>query len=173
MSSRACRRSGSALPSHPSPRSSAQSSRGRDRSKKRLLLGGRRVRHDAHLLGSAVAGERPQIAPHREVDVRVATGRSKGRQHWPGDLPPSSEPLELPRPHPNPEWTPVLVSSLIRRAGRCEMQPTSPTATSVLSALTQERILDLARVFGVRLRATASITKRQLAQTPTHPRVRS
>jgi len=39
----------------------------------------------------------------------------------------------------------------------------APTATSTLAALTQQRILDLARVFGVRLRST-SATKKQMAQ---------
>ena len=43
------------------------------------------------------------------------------------------------------------------------MTGTDPTPASVLSALTQPRILDLARVFGVRLRSTSS-TKKQLAQ---------
>ncbi len=44
------------------------------------------------------------------------------------------------------------------------MTPTTPTPASTLCALTQQRILDLARVFGVRLRST-SATKKQLAQT--------
>ncbi len=43
------------------------------------------------------------------------------------------------------------------------MTATTPTPASTLSALTQQRILDLARVFGVRLRST-STTKKQLAQ---------
>ncbi|MCC7543037.1 MAG: DEAD/DEAH box helicase [Deltaproteobacteria bacterium] len=42
-------------------------------------------------------------------------------------------------------------------------QTTSPTSASVLGALTQPRILDLARLFGVRLRAGAASQKRQLA----------
>ena len=43
------------------------------------------------------------------------------------------------------------------------MTAPDPTPASVLSALTQPRILDLARVFGVRLRST-SVTKKQLAE---------
>src|SRR5262245_56030391 len=42
------------------------------------------------------------------------------------------------------------------------MTTTTPTPASALGALTQQRILDLARVFGVRLRST-SATKKQLA----------
>src|SRR5690242_17484776 len=42
------------------------------------------------------------------------------------------------------------------------------TPTSVLAVLTQKRILDLARVFGVRLRST-SATKTQLAQLLSAP----
>jgi hypothetical protein len=43
------------------------------------------------------------------------------------------------------------------------MTATTPTPASTLGVLTQQRILDLARVFGVRLRST-STTKTQLAQ---------
>jgi hypothetical protein len=43
------------------------------------------------------------------------------------------------------------------------MTATGPTLSSVLAVLTQQRILDLARVFGVRLRST-SASKRHLAQ---------
>src|SRR5689334_2720059 len=44
------------------------------------------------------------------------------------------------------------------------MTATTPTPASVLGALTQHRILDLARVFGARLRST-SATKKELAQS--------
>jgi SNF2 family DNA or RNA helicase len=40
---------------------------------------------------------------------------------------------------------------------------TAPTSVSILAALTQPRILDLARLFGVRLRAGTTTNKRQLA----------
>lgn len=40
---------------------------------------------------------------------------------------------------------------------------TVPTSSTILSALPQPRILDLARLFGVRLRAGASTSKRELA----------
>jgi len=44
------------------------------------------------------------------------------------------------------------------------MRATPPTVATTLGALTQHRILDLARVFGVRLRST-SATKKQLAES--------
>ena len=41
--------------------------------------------------------------------------------------------------------------------------PTAPSAASILGALTQPRILDLARLFGVRLRTGNSTPKHKLA----------